>query len=883
MSALWVAATRRPSAEPLSAEGDLREEEVDLMVEEALLRGLGLVLRVAGLVPRGAGLLRVDGLLPRREGLLRVAGLVPRGAGLLLRGPGLVLRVDGLVPRWAELFLCGAGLVLRVAGLVTRAEEAVLCVAGLGLRAGERRLGWSLRVGRSGSVSWAGVCTFFTMKGERMVGVDPWAAGGVLVEGSCGIFWKKISSAPSTVPLMSVFLSRVKRDMKAPCILTSSLMRHDTGRSDSPIFRRFRSSSSRRCRCRASHSRRPLPPRLSSRFLGAARRTSSSTTSTCTRRGTGLSPGGRPRDGLTGDVWPREPSSPPPRETRPGRGSAVCLVELRASPATPWGASRVRRSPGEMVEEVAVLGTPRLVLWWSSSSSFLRGGRVTGSSRGSREHWSAGLQSAASPWELNTWMPEATGGGAVPRCSWEERTCSCSTLVALEGGAGAVLVHALPLPRPHQTREGGAVFLCGGSSVWRVFQGEASWVVKCPLVVGTVWRVGEGVAGAARVVVNVVVKVVVAVVGAGAGAGAVAGAAGTVARGSPPLPTQSQSNEAVFRWCSTLGWPSPEASRRSSCTTLSTDRRFRMLLGLGRESSVHTTSGTSSAFLRLSSRKRSSSEASSRPVGMGKSYSSTFWLSCSAVILVGSGPATDSNLEELWGPRGAAVGNRLSGVSPKRITGRLSSASGSVGPKGGATGLPGLHLHLNLAKAHLFLLTIDGLGGLGLRASPVVLQVTEAHLLSLRAAAAQLAARGGVPIGGLGGTGIERHFRDASLGVGSVGASSILEESRVTLSSLVTRAAASSARSCPIRDASSRKSSRASSPPRLHADDDSVTQELAQLTSVVAVSVTFRDSSFLRARATHSGSLLAVEARSDSCSTWRAARRLRRSLASRTQ
>lgn len=153
VTTLWDTATLRPSAVILCAEGDLREEEVDLRVEEAFLRGLGLALRVAGLVPRGAGLLRVDGLLPRRAGLLRVAGLVPRGAGLLLRGAGLVLRVNGLVPRGAGLFLRGAGLVLRVAGLVTRAEEAVLCVAGLGLRAGERRLGWSLRVGLGGSVS----------------------------------------------------------------------------------------------------------------------------------------------------------------------------------------------------------------------------------------------------------------------------------------------------------------------------------------------------------------------------------------------------------------------------------------------------------------------------------------------------------------------------------------------------------------------------------------------------------------------------------------------------------------------------------------------------------------------------------------------------------
>lgn len=92
---------------------------------------------------------------------------------------------------------------------------------------------------------------FFTMKGDLMAGVDIWGTCGIwdtwgLVEGSCGIFWKRISSVPSTVPLMSVFLSRLNLDMKAPCILTNSLMREDTGRSDNPMLRRFLSSSSSR-------------------------------------------------------------------------------------------------------------------------------------------------------------------------------------------------------------------------------------------------------------------------------------------------------------------------------------------------------------------------------------------------------------------------------------------------------------------------------------------------------------------------------------------------------------------------------------------------------------------------------------------------------------
>lgn len=62
-------------------------------------------------------------------------------------------------------------VVTRVAGLVLRVE-------GLDLRAGERRLGWSLRVGRGGSVrglgSWAGFRIFFTMKGDLMADVDTW-------------------------------------------------------------------------------------------------------------------------------------------------------------------------------------------------------------------------------------------------------------------------------------------------------------------------------------------------------------------------------------------------------------------------------------------------------------------------------------------------------------------------------------------------------------------------------------------------------------------------------------------------------------------------------------------------------------------------------------
>ena len=110
-----------------------------------------------------------------------------------------------------------------------------------------------------------GVRILFTMKGDLMGVEDTWGAVGLvavpcgavglvavpwgavgLVAGPCGIFWKSISSVPSTVPLMSVFLSLVNLDMKAPCILTNSLMRQDTGRNDNPMFTRLRSSSSRR-------------------------------------------------------------------------------------------------------------------------------------------------------------------------------------------------------------------------------------------------------------------------------------------------------------------------------------------------------------------------------------------------------------------------------------------------------------------------------------------------------------------------------------------------------------------------------------------------------------------------------------------------------------
>lgn len=120
---LWDGAALRPSAEARCPEGDLRKLELDLCVEGLLLRGAGLLLREAGLLLREAGL------------LLLMDGLVLRGAGLVLRGAGLVLRVEVLVT--------------RVAGLV-------LLVDGLDLRVGERRLGWSLRVGRSGSVRGLG-------------------------------------------------------------------------------------------------------------------------------------------------------------------------------------------------------------------------------------------------------------------------------------------------------------------------------------------------------------------------------------------------------------------------------------------------------------------------------------------------------------------------------------------------------------------------------------------------------------------------------------------------------------------------------------------------------------------------------------------------------
>lgn len=160
VSTPWGGVTLRLSAGVRFTDGDRRRLGLDL-------RGLGLLfLRGAEPVLCGLGLLLLlgAGLVLRGLGLLLL-----RGAGLVLRGLGLPLWVTGLDLCGAGLFLRGPVLALRGAGLVLRRAGLVLRVVGAGLvmRPGDRRRGWSRRVGRGGSELWlgsvAGLRIFFTM------------------------------------------------------------------------------------------------------------------------------------------------------------------------------------------------------------------------------------------------------------------------------------------------------------------------------------------------------------------------------------------------------------------------------------------------------------------------------------------------------------------------------------------------------------------------------------------------------------------------------------------------------------------------------------------------------------------------------------------------